>query len=149
MLPFTDATAGWAYRMNKTTLGLHGIFKYAHLKFTVYGRKHTHNFRKINAVALVWGSLRLAPIIHTCMNLPLVPYNTVSTIDSSPGYGITRTNLINLLNCCQITICEPEILTTLYKHTASLYFQLDTQKVNDIFSFSALLHITAKDRETL
>ena len=37
--------------------------KRAHLKFTVYGRKqaniHTH---VRNAVPLVWGSLRLAPI---------------------------------------------------------------------------------------
>ena len=45
---------------------LREIFKCAHLKFTVYGRKqasiHTH-FR--NAVMLVWGSLRLAPITHT------------------------------------------------------------------------------------
>ena len=38
-------TVGWAYRMHE---GLHEIFKYAHLKFTVYGRKHTyiHNFRQ-------------------------------------------------------------------------------------------------------
>ena len=33
---------------------------YAHLKFTVYGRKHTHT--SCNAVPLVWGLLRLAPI---------------------------------------------------------------------------------------
>ena len=26
--------------------GLHEIFKYVHLKFTVYGLKHTHNFRQ-------------------------------------------------------------------------------------------------------
>ena len=41
--------------MHETTrgrsIGLHEIFKFAHLKFTVYGRKHTHNFR--NAVTLV------------------------------------------------------------------------------------------------
>ena len=45
---------------------LHEIFEYAYLKFMVYGRKQTytctHNFCKINAVTLVWGSLRLAPI---------------------------------------------------------------------------------------
>ena len=43
------------------------IFKHAHLKFTVYGRKqaskqasiHTHVH---NAVTLMWGSLMLAPI---------------------------------------------------------------------------------------
>ena len=39
------------------------LVKYAHLKFTVYGRKqasiHTH---VRNTVTLVWGSLRLAPI---------------------------------------------------------------------------------------
>ena len=37
----------------------------AHLKFTVYGRKHTSTLqtRFRNAVPLVWGSLRLAPII--------------------------------------------------------------------------------------
>ena len=43
-------TAGWAHRMHETTwermFGLHEIFKCAYLKFTVYGRKHTHNFRK-------------------------------------------------------------------------------------------------------
>ena len=49
--------------------GLCEIFKHAHLKFTVYGRKqaskqtskHTH---VRNAVTLMWGSLRLAPIIY-------------------------------------------------------------------------------------
>ena len=44
-------------------IDLREIFECAHLKFTVYGRKHirmlTH-FR--NAVPLVWGSLRLAPM---------------------------------------------------------------------------------------
>ena len=39
------------------TKGLHEIFKYAHLKFTVYGCNiHTTS---ANAVTLVWGSLRL------------------------------------------------------------------------------------------
>ena len=40
-----------------------GRYLNAHLKFTVYGRKHRYihtHFR--NAVPLVWGSLRLAPI---------------------------------------------------------------------------------------
>ena len=31
------------------TKGLHEIFKYTHLKFTVYGRKHTHNFRQCSS----------------------------------------------------------------------------------------------------
>ena len=45
------------------TKGLHEIFKYAHLKFTVYGRKHTYiHTTSANAVTLVWGSLRLVPI---------------------------------------------------------------------------------------
>ena len=37
---------------------------YAHLKFTVYGRKQTnrHTHAPCNAVQLVWGSLRLAQI---------------------------------------------------------------------------------------
>ena len=43
---FTDATAGWAYRVlarnYPRTFGLHEIFKCAHLKFTVYGRKQTY-----------------------------------------------------------------------------------------------------------
>ena len=47
------------------TKGLHEIFKYTHLKFTVYGRKHTYiHTTSANAVTLVWGSLRLAPITH-------------------------------------------------------------------------------------
>ena len=37
-------------RMHESTFSLHGIFKFAHLKFTVYGRKqtdrHTHKFHK-------------------------------------------------------------------------------------------------------
>ena len=42
---------------------LHEIFKYAHLNFTVCGRKHTYiHTTSANAVTLVWGSLRLAPI---------------------------------------------------------------------------------------
>ena len=56
----TQQWAGHAQNYPRT-FGLHKIFKCAYLKFTVYGRKHTHNFR--NAVTLVWGSLRLAPII--------------------------------------------------------------------------------------
>ena len=45
------------------TFGLHEIFKCAHLKFTVYGRKQTDiHTTSANAVTLVWGSLRLAPI---------------------------------------------------------------------------------------
>ena len=45
------------------TKGLHEIFKYAHLKFTVYSRKHTYiHTTSVNAVTLVWGSLRLTPI---------------------------------------------------------------------------------------
>ena len=42
--------------------GLHEIFKYANLKFTVYGRKQTYTqLPPMHAVTLVWGSLRLAP----------------------------------------------------------------------------------------
>ena len=44
--------------------GFHEIFKYAHLKFTVCGRSidsPTYTCVR-NAVTLVWGSLRLAPI---------------------------------------------------------------------------------------
>ena len=37
-------------RMHKSMFSLHGIFKFSHLKFTVYGHKqtdrHTHKFRK-------------------------------------------------------------------------------------------------------
>ena len=47
------------------TFGLHEIFKFAHLKFTVYGRGQTDiHTTSANAVTLVWGSLRLAPIIN-------------------------------------------------------------------------------------
>ena len=43
--------------------GLHEIFKFAHLKFTVYGRGQTDIYTtSANAVTLVWGSLRLTPI---------------------------------------------------------------------------------------
>ena len=45
------------------TFCLHEIFNCAHLKFTVYSRKQTYiHTTSANAVTLVWGSLRLAPI---------------------------------------------------------------------------------------
>ena len=44
------------------TFGLHEIFKFAHLKFMVYGRGQTDiHTTSANAVTLVWGSLGLAP----------------------------------------------------------------------------------------
>ena len=50
------------------TLGLHEIFKFAHLKFTVYGRGQTDiHTTSANAVTLVWGSLRLVPINAGCI----------------------------------------------------------------------------------
>ena len=47
--------------------GLCEIFKHAHLKFMVYGRKQASKQTSIhthvrNVVTLMWGSLRLAPI---------------------------------------------------------------------------------------
>ena len=44
------------------TFGLHEIFKCAHLKFMVYGRKQTYTQLPHMPVTLVWGSLRLTPI---------------------------------------------------------------------------------------
>ena len=45
-----DSGLGISHAQKLRTLGLHEIFKCSHLKFTVYGRKHTdihtHNFRK-------------------------------------------------------------------------------------------------------
>ena len=74
--PFTDATAGWAYRMHKTTrgsrsFGLHEIFKCGHLKFTVYGHKQASKqtytqLPQMQLCTLVWGSLRLAAINKHC-----------------------------------------------------------------------------------
>ena len=43
--------------MYQKTFGLHEIFKCTHLKFTVYGRKHTHNFRKCSHTSV--GSSRI------------------------------------------------------------------------------------------
>ena len=55
-------------------------FKRAHLKFTVYGRKEASKQANIhthvrNAVPLVWGSLRLAPITGAS---PYVYNNVIS-----------------------------------------------------------------------
>ena len=49
------------------------ILKHAHLKFTVYRHKQAsiHTTHVHNAVTLVWGSLRLAPIITNLAFLPL------------------------------------------------------------------------------
>ena len=49
---------------------LYRHLKRAHLKFSVYGRKQTNRQTDLhthvrNAVTLVWGSLRLAPIKFT------------------------------------------------------------------------------------
>ena len=52
--------AGWT-RDYPRTFSLREILKCAHLKFTVYGRKQT-NKHVCNAVTLVWGSLRVAPM---------------------------------------------------------------------------------------
>ena len=48
-------------------------FKCAHLKFLVYGRKQTNIHTHVhNGVTLVWGSLRLAPMmIDNIVNIPL------------------------------------------------------------------------------
>ena len=47
------------------TFGLHEIFKCVHLKFTVYGSKQTYiHTTSAYAVTLVWGLLRLAPIMY-------------------------------------------------------------------------------------
>ena len=54
---------------------LHEIFKYAHLKFTVYGRKDTHTFA--NAVTLVWGSLRLAPTNYSSFPSSFEAWNSL------------------------------------------------------------------------
>ena len=56
--------------MHKTTFGLHEILNCTYLKFTVYCRKQTYiHTTSANAVTLVWGLLRLAPIIH-CFSSP-------------------------------------------------------------------------------
>ena len=49
-----------------STFGLHEVFKCAQLTFTVYGRKQTYTQLPQNAVTLVWGSLRFAPIMQPC-----------------------------------------------------------------------------------
>ena len=50
-------------RNHPRTFSLHEIFKCAHLKFTVYGRKQTDIHKTFTiAVTLVWGSLRLPPV---------------------------------------------------------------------------------------
>ena len=59
-----SSTQQWEWHI-PCTKGLHEIFKYAHLKFTVYGHKHTYiHTTSANAATLVWGSLRLAPKIN-------------------------------------------------------------------------------------
>ena len=83
-------------------------FKRAHLKFLVYGRKqtdrqtdrhtyiHTYIHTHVrNAVTLVWGSLRLAPIITGCSPILRVNDNTkwdrrVSSVDNHPSVGVDK-----------------------------------------------------------
>ena len=65
-LRVTDA----ALEHGSNNIDLREIFECAHLKFTVYGRKQARTYICMlthfrNAVPLVWGSLRLAPIIHS------------------------------------------------------------------------------------
>ena len=89
-------TRQWAGHIACTKLPcLHEIFKYARLKFTVYGRKDTHT--SANAVTLVWGSLRLAPTILLFLHLlrPGTPYTLMLS---------TRT-LCCRLNMSSVTSC--------------------------------------------
>ena len=44
---------------------------------------HTHNFR--NAVMLVWGSLRLAPIMCTCKQRKFSPFPTLRADKNTVG----------------------------------------------------------------
>ena len=62
--PTSTLRSGHIARTKLRTFGLHEIFKCAYLKFTVYGHKPTdiHTHASCNAVTLVWGLLRLAPI---------------------------------------------------------------------------------------
>ena len=68
--------------------GLHEILKYAHSKFTVYGRKYTYTQLPPNAVMLVWGLLRLAPITeHQGSQWPAHLKPTPSAISTKSNIG--------------------------------------------------------------
>ena len=66
--------AGWA-RDYPRTFNFRKIFKCAHLKFTAYGRKQANIHTCAHAVPLVWGSLRLIPILAA-----FTWHNKVSTL---------------------------------------------------------------------
>ena len=69
----TQQWAGHKTTRRSWTFSLHEIFKCAHLKFTVYGRKQTYiHTTSANAVTLVWGSLRLAPIITSLTTVKIL-----------------------------------------------------------------------------
>ena len=83
-----DSGLGISHARKLRTFGLHEIFKCAYLNFMVYGRKptdiHTHAPR--NAVTLVWGLLRLAPITLTfchdveLKDLSITPVSTLQLV---------------------------------------------------------------------
>ena len=66
---------------------LHEIFTCAYLKFTVYGHKQTDRQTDIhttsaNAVTLVWGSLRLAPItLPTYTDIPVFVLSATELVE--------------------------------------------------------------------
>ena len=74
-------------------------FKHANLKFTVYGRKQASiHTLSVNAITLVWGSLRLAPTSgKTAAGEHYPVYNNTMTHANSgySGSGVVKTLTIS------------------------------------------------------
>ena len=80
-LPFT-------YLLSAQGRSIFGKYLNAHLKFTVYDRKQTSTLQTHfhNAVPLVWGSLRLAPITNLTRNANSYLTPTPTFPDKNPIY---------------------------------------------------------------
>ena len=90
-IPLSCLPSGSPTLHSGSFINLREIFEYAHLKFTVYGRKQTSMYVRIHtqAVLLVWGSLRLVPNSHM-YPLPMVwpgPCSPDTVYKNHPLFG--------------------------------------------------------------
>ena len=139
------------------TFGFHEIFKCAHFKVTVYGRKQP-DIHTTSANTLVWASLRLTPIIYTVT----LPYVSVE-IKSYCCYTVCMVFLILKDHCLHLS-CPSEVhgaataawyLTKDYMYLILLVFNFDQDaqvtkvnvytnilRVKYVLTYSVLLDFT-------